>query len=882
MPPTAATKIPALSPTGSDPSKTPAAPPEHTPLMKQFFAAKAEHADVLLFYRMGDFYELFYEDAKKAAKLLDITLTARGQSGGKAIPMAGVPHHSAEGYLAKLVKLGESVAICEQIGDPATSKGPVERQVVRIITPGTVSDEALLDERRDNLLLAISRGRQGYGLAWADLSSGRLRANEVAGEDALEAELARLQPAETLVADEDGWPPAVLESRGLRRRAPWLFDADSGRRQLLQFFGVHDLTAFGIEDKPQAIAAAGALLGYIEETQKQKLPHLRSIALETGDEAIAMNAATRRHLELDTRVDGDLKATLLGVLDSTITPMGGRLLRRWLHRPLRNRRIVGERHHAVQALLDARADESLRETFRGLGDIERILSRVALRSARPRDLSTLRDGLSLLPAVRALLAPLDSPRLQTLHDALGEHDATAHLLRGAVVAQPPLLARDGGVIAEGHDAELDELRQLSTHADQFLVDLEAREREATGIATLKVGYNRIHGYFIELPRVQAEQAPADYIRRQTLKGAERFITPELKAFEDKALSARERALAREKLLYEQLLEALNAVLEPLRDCAAALSELDVLAGFAERAQALDWSRPRMQDAPGIVIERGRHPVVEAVRDEPFEPNDLVLGDERRMLVITGPNMGGKSTYMRQTALIVLLAHIGSFVPAARCELSLVDRIFTRIGSSDDLAGGRSTFMVEMSETANILHNATDKSLVLMDEVGRGTSTFDGLALADAVARQLASSNRSYTLFATHYFELTALAGEPNGSGGSGIANVHLDAVEHGDALVFMHAVKDGPANRSFGLQVAALAGLPKPVLQQARARLAELESQNRDAPSLPMSAPALDAPQQFGLFAPRSAALDALAAIDPDELTPKQALEALYRLKGMG
>ena len=850
---------------------------QHTPLMKQFFAAKAEHPDVLLFFRMGDFYELFYDDARKAARLLDITLTQRGNSAGKPIPMAGVPHHAYEGYLARLVALGESVAICEQIGDPALAKGLVERKVVRIVTPGTVTDEALLDERRDTLLLAISRFKNGYGLAWADLASGRLRANEVDGEDALEAELARLQPAEVLVADEDGWPDAVLESRGLRRRAPWLFDADSGRRQLLQFFGVHDLTAFGIEDKPRAIAAAGALLGYIEETQKQRLPHLRAIALETSDEAVALNAATRRHLELDSRIDGDARATLLGVLDSTITPMGGRLLRRWLNRPLRNRQTVGERHHAVSTLIDARADDLLREAFRGLGDLERILSRVALRSARPRDLSTLRDGLSLLPAVREILSALDSPRLRALHDELGEHDATAHLLRSAIVPQPPLLARDGGVILEGYDFELDELRTLSTNADQFLIDLEAREREATGIANLKVGYNRVHGYYIEISKGQVDKAPVHYTRRQTLTGAERYITEELKGFEDKVLSARERSLAREKLLYDGLLDLLNEELEALRRCAGALSELDVLAGFGERAQALDWTMPRLREEPGIAIERGRHPVVEAVRDAPFEPNDLVFDEATRMYVITGPNMGGKSTFMRQNALIVLLACIGSFVPAASATIGPIDRILTRIGAGDDLARGQSTFMVEMSETAYILHHATEHSLVLMDEIGRGTSTYDGLALADAVARQLAASNRSYTLFATHYFELTALA-EP----GSGIANLHLDAVEHGEALVFMHAVRPGPANRSFGLQVAALAGLPKPALQQARARLAELEAQNRDAPLVPMSAPALDSPQQFGLFSPQSAALDALAAIDPDELTPKQALEALYRLKALG
>lgn len=851
-------------------------PQEHTPLMKQFFAAKAEHPDVLLFFRMGDFYELFFDDARKAARLLDITLTQRGQSAGQPIPMAGVPHHAAEGYLARLVALGESVAICEQIGDPALAKGIVERKVVRIVTPGTVTDEALLNERRDTLLLAIARGKNGYGLAWADLAGGRFLVNEVASEDALEAELARLEPAETLVADEDGWPAFLGDRTGLRRRAPWLFDADSGRRQLLRFFNLHDLTGFGLEDKPLSVAAAAALLGYVEETQKQRLPHLTSIAVESGDGAIAMNAATRRHLELDTRVDGDTRHTLLGVLDSTITPMGGRLLRRWLHRPLRERTPLQLRQQAVATLIESRTSDDLRDRFRALGDLERILSRIALRSARPRDLSTLRDGLGMLPDVREVLAPLDSPRLAELAAELGEHDEHAHLLASAIVPQPPVLARDGGIFAEGYDAELDELRLLSTHADQFLVDLEAREKAATGIATLKVGYNRVHGYYIEISKGQSERAPTHYTRRQTLTGAERYITEELKQFEDKVLSARERALARERLLYEQLLDSLNERLEALRRCAGALSELDVLTCFAERAQTLDWAQPELSDEPGLRIERGRHPVVEAVRSDPFEPNDLVLGEDRRMLVITGPNMGGKSTYMRQNALIVLLAHIGSFVPAARASLGPVDRILTRIGAGDDLARGQSTFMVEMSETSYILHHATNRSLVLMDEIGRGTSTYDGLALAEACARHLAQHNRAYTLFATHYFELTTLA-EP----GSGIANVHLDAVEHGDQLVFMHAVKDGPADRSFGLQVAALAGLPKAVVQQARGRLAELEQQSRDAPAPSMAPAALDAPQQFGLFASSSAALDALASIDPDDLTPKQALEALYRLKAL-
>ncbi|HJS36008.1 MAG TPA: DNA mismatch repair protein MutS, partial [Pseudoxanthomonas sp.] len=581
--------------------------------MKQFFAAKAEYPDLLLLFRMGDFYELFYDDARKAARLLDITLTQRGSSGGAPIPMAGVPVHACEGYLARLVALGESVAICEQIGDPALAKGLVERKVVRVVTPGTVTDEALLNERRDTLLMTVARGRSGYGLAWADLAGGRFMVNEVDSDDALEAELSRLEPAELLVPDEEGWPAFLQQRTGIRRRAPWLFDPDSGRRQLLNFFGLHDLSGFGIDDKPLATGAAGALLGYVEETQKQRLPHLTAIAVESAGDAIAMNAATRRHLELDTRVDGDTRHTLLGVLDSTITPMGGRLLRRWLHRPLRDQRVLGERHQAVATLIEHGTDGELRTGFHALGDVERILTRVALRSARPRDLSTLRDGLALLPDVRSHLVPLDAPRLQALAMELGEHADTASLLLAAIAPQPPLKLTDGGVLADGYDAELDELRQLSTHADQFLVDLEARERESSGIPTLKVGYNRVHGYYIEISKGQAEKAPVHYTRRQTLTGAERYITEELKQFEDKVLSARERALSREKLLYDALLDTLNERLEPLKRCAAALSELDVLAAFAERAQALDWTQPELNDVPGLRIERGRHPVVEAVR-----------------------------------------------------------------------------------------------------------------------------------------------------------------------------------------------------------------------------------------------------------------------------
>jgi DNA mismatch repair protein MutS len=848
--------------------------PEHTPLMKQYFAAKAEHPDELMFFRMGDFYELFYDDARKAAKLLDITLTQRGASAGAPIPMAGVPFHAYEGYLARLVALGESVAICEQIGDPALAKGLVERRVVRIVTPGTVTDEALLDERRDTLLMAIAHGKSGYGLAWADLAGGRFLVNQVADSDALLAELARLEPAELLLPDDDGWPPAIAARGGVRKRAPWLFDADAGRRKLHEFFGVSGLDAFGIAELPLAIGAAGALLGYVEETQKQRLAHLSSIAVETSDDSLAMNAATRRHLELDTRADGRNEHTLLGVLDSTITPMGGRLLRRWLHRPLRARATLAGRHHAVGALLESRVGENLRERFRALGDLERILTRVALRSARPRDLSTLRDGLAMLPAIRAELNALDSPRIAQLLSELGsnaDHASAfcADLLTRAVAPQPALRIADGGVIAEGYDAELDELRMLSTNADGFLVDLEAREKAATGIPTLKVGYNRVHGYYIEISKGQADRAPVHYTRRQTLTGAERYITEELKHFEDKVLSARERSLQRERALYEGLLDALNEYLGPLRRIADALSEIDVLAAFAERAGALDWSAPLLTDAPGIRIERGRHPVVEAVRDEPFEPNDIVLDDARRLLIVTGPNMGGKSTFMRQTALIVLLASIGSYVPAARAEIGPIDRILTRIGAGDDLARGQSTFMVEMSETAYILHHATPHSLVLMDEIGRGTSTYDGLALARACALQLANGNRAMTLFATHYFELTRLAATDNG-----IANVHLDAVEHGDKLVFMHAVKEGPASRSYGLQVAALAGLPRHVIADAGAHLSTLEREERKLP-----APTSDSPQ-LGLFAEApSRALDELDRLDPDALTPREALDALYRLK---
>ena len=848
----------------------------HTPLMRQYFSAKAEYPDVLMFFRMGDFYELFYDDARKAARLLDITLTQRGQSGGSPIPMAGVPYHAAEGYLTRLVALGESVAICEQIGDPALAKGLVERKVVRIITPGTLTDEALLEERREQLLLSIAHGKQGFGLAWADVAAGRFLLGHAADAEQLAAELARLDPAEVLVPDDDTLAGLLAGSKGLRRRPVWYFDPATGTRQLRQFFDVADLSGFGLDETAPAIAlaisAAGALLGYLEETQKQRLPQLDSLQWEDADDAIALNAATRRHLEIDERFDGQLRHTLLGVLDSTCTPMAGRLLRRWLHRPLRDAIAVGARHAAVQDLLDNDRHEPLRERLRGIGDLERILTRVALRSARPRDLSTLRDGLLALPDLQALLQTCDAPRIAALLAKMAAQPGVAAQLQTALLPQPALLLRDGGVFAPGFDAELDELRLLSTDADRFLVELEAREKAATGIATLKVGYNRVHGYYIEISKGQSGKAPVHYARRQTLTGAERFITDELKQFEDKVLSARERALARERFLYEQLLDTLAAHLVQLRGCAQALAELDVLACFAERAAALDWCRPQLRAEDGIRILRGRHPVVEQVREQAFEPNDLVLDGECRMLLVTGPNMGGKSTYMRQNALIILLAYIGSFVPAESAELGPIDRIMTRIGAGDDLARGQSTFMVEMAETSFILRNAGPRSFVLMDEIGRGTSTYDGLALAQACAEALAGHNRAYCLFATHYFELTALPDTQ-----PAVRNVHLDAVEHGERLIFLHAVKDGPANRSFGLQVAALAGIPKPVLARARQALARLE--NKSETPMALDAETLDAPQQLGLFTAGNALADAMDALNPDELTPKQALEALYRLK---
>jgi DNA mismatch repair protein MutS len=839
-------------------------------MMQQFLRIKANHPRDLLFYRMGDFYELFFDDAKRAAELLDITLTARGTSAGEPIPMCGVPYHAAENYLARLVKAGISVAIVEQIGDPATSKGPVDRQVVRVVTPGTLSDEALLDDKVDNLLLAISQHQECYGIAYLDLSTGRFRVLEISGEEALTGELQRLDPAETLY-HESIYHPVITARRGARSQPAWEFDSQSAQRALNTQFQTHDLQGFGCDDLELAIGAAGCLLQYVKDTQRSNLPHIRSIQQENLAESVILDVATRRNLEIDLNMTGGHSNTLLSVMDSCVTAMGSRLLRRWLHRPLTDIQILRQRHGAIHALCENDVYEPVRNALKPVGDMERILTRVALRSARPRDLTRMLSSLQALPEVRAELSRLTAELLCSLSAQTGDYPQMCDLLSSAIIENPPVVIRDGGVIADGYDQELDKLRQISTNAGQFLLDIEQRERQITGISTLKVGYNRVHGYYIEISRAQSDQAPAEYIRRQTLKNAERFITPELKEFEDKALSSKSRALAREKGLYDELLERLNEQLLALQNTAAAVAEIDVLANLAERADNLNLCQPQFCDEQVFEVIAGRHLVVEQVLQEPFIANDTLLNEQRRMLLITGPNMGGKSTYMRQNAVIALLAHIGSYVPASAAKLGPLDRIFTRIGSSDDLAGGRSTFMVEMTETANILHNASPHSLVLMDEVGRGTSTFDGLSLAWAAAVQLARSVKAFTLFSTHYFELTRLPEQcPT------MANVHLDATEHQDHVVFLHNIQEGPANRSFGLQVAKLAGIPAPVLQAAQEKLLELE---RGA-ILEQQANA-DFRAQDDLFsAPQPhPVIDLLKAVNVDDLTPREALDTLYELK---
>ncbi|GLX84459.1 DNA mismatch repair protein MutS [Thalassotalea loyana] len=844
----------------------------HTPMMRQYLTIKAEFPNILLFYRMGDFYELFFDDAKRAADLLDIPLTARGKSGGNAIPMAGVPYHAVENYLARLVQLGESVAICEQVGDPATSKGPVERKVVKVVTPGTVSDEALLTDRQDNLLVSVFEHKSSYGIAYLDISSGRFVVTEPTSLEQLQAELQRLSPAELLYPESFTEYGLIQSYKGIRKRPDWEYDFDTAQSILTKQFGTKDLSGFGISDKHYAICAAGCLFQYVKDTQRTALPHIRSIIAESATTGVVLDAATRRNLELTQNLQGGLENTLASILDTSVTPMGSRLLKRWIHFPLRDLQVLTARQDAVSNILDLELGEVLISSLKPIGDIERIVSRIAMRSARPRDFARLRNALTNLPDIAEDLADVSATHLKAISANVAPQPVLQALLEKAIVDNPPVLIRDGGVIAEGYNDELDELRNLSQGASDYLEQLEVREREATGISTLKVGYNKVHGFYIEISRAASNEVPDHYIRRQTLKNNERFITDELKQHEEKVLTAQSRFLALEKKLYDELFDLILPDLERLQSLASNLAELDVLNTFAQTAERLNYVKPVLSVEPGIAIEGGRHPVVEQMTSEPFIANPVLLNEQRKMLVITGPNMGGKSTYMRQTALIVLMAHIGAYVPAQSAKIGLVDRIFTRIGASDDLASGRSTFMVEMTETANILHNATEKSLVLLDEIGRGTSTYDGLSLAWACAEMLALKLKAFTLFATHYFELTLLSEQiPT------LSNVHLDAVEHGDNIIFMHAIQEGAASKSFGLQVAQLAGVPKAAVSRAKQKLAELETEQHRIhaeghleKSSQVQLPLIDEPH---------VAIQKLAQIDVNNVTPKQALDILYELK---
>jgi len=841
---------------------------EHTPMMQQYLSIKAAHPDVLVFYRMGDFYEFFFDDARRAAELLDISLTKRGSSNGEPIPMAGVPYHAVDGYLARLIRLGESAVICEQIGDPATSRGPVERRVTRIITPGTVIEDELLLEREDNLVAAVCVVADRYGLAWLDVSSGRFYLAEADSTAAVIAQLDRLNPAELLVPESFD-PNALAQlTISVRSRPDWHFDLEHAVATLCDRFGTRDLRGYGCDGSEPGVGAAGCLIKYCETSYCGELPHLRGLAVERPDGTLTLDAATRRNLELTTPLIPQPGApTLVALLDRTSTVMGGRLLRRWLQAPVRDHSELRLRHHAVGELLLSPALDDVRDDLKQVGDIERISTRIAMRTARPRDLSQLRASVAALPGLRARAVTVDSPRLATLVEATGEHAELGHLLKTALVEEPPVLIRDGGVIAAGYSTELDELRRLSDDADQFLIDLELREREHTGLGSLKVGFNRVHGYYIEINRSQSDVVPEDYSRRQTLKSSERFTTPELKAFEGRILSAKDEALRLEKSLYNDLLEELGVAVSALQRTAEAVSELDVMACFAERAEALSLSAPEFTDAPVLRISQGRHPIVEHATNAAFVANDLDLDDTRRMLIVTGPNMGGKSTYMRQTALIVIMAHAGCYVPAESAVIGPIDAVFTRIGASDNVAGGQSTFMVEMTEAANILHNATSSSLVLIDEIGRGTSTYDGVALAFAAAEYLALKNRSFSLFATHYFELTVLAEDI-----PAVANVRLDAIENGDDIVFMHSVKHGPASRSYGLAVARLAGIPPDVVAAARERLAVIEQQS------PAMAPAPESGQMTLFDSDMQRVALRLREVDPDGLSPKAAHDLLYEL----
>lgn len=855
---------------------------QHTPMMTQYLAIKADYPETLVLYRMGDFYELFYEDAQQASQLLDITLTQRGKSNGEPIPMAGVPYHSIDQYLAKLVKLGHSVAIAEQIGDPATSKGPVERKVTRVVTPGTLVEDSLLNERQDNCLVALYSENGQFGIAALELSLGHFVAQQVASQDQLLAELKRINPAEILLPEETDLDLGDNNAASFNHIPNWYFNQDVATNLLCKQFATKDLTAFGCNDFPLAVSCAGALLQYARDMQYETLPHITGLSVQQRNEFLIIDAASRQNLEIEKNLAGGTDFTLVSLLDRCANPMGARLLRRWLHGPISDLNEISERQLSISELIDRIDHVKLHTLLRQCGDIERILTRIALYSARPRDLIRLRQALHCLPDVQQILHASNTKSLQTIQAVCGPFSDQATLLDTAILDEPAVLIRDGGVIRDGYDAKFDELQSLSKNSGEYLINLEQREREQTGIPTLKVKYNRVHGFYIEVGKAQVFDVPKHYIRRQTLKNAERYITEELKEHEDKVLSAREKALVREKALYQQVLEQLQPHIRALSQMAQGLARLDVLCNFAERAVTLDFACPTLVAEPGIEIIGGRHPVVEANQRDAFIANDLVLDNNLKMRVITGPNMGGKSTYMRQNALIVLLAHTGSFVPAKSAQIGPIDRIFTRIGAADDLAGGRSTFMVEMTEMANILRNATPKSLVLVDEIGRGTSTYDGLSLAWACALDLAQRLKAYSLFATHYFEITELAQQLNS-----IENVHLDAIEHDNDVAFMYQVKPGPANQSYGIQVARLAGLPNAVLVEAREKLEDLERYQEATTGTSFQKSLFDAEHQpnnqpqdtLNLCAIESKLMRVISKIKPDDLSPRQALEQLYQLK---
>ncbi|WP_156189187.1 DNA mismatch repair protein MutS [Acinetobacter indicus] len=860
----------------------------HTPMMQQYLKVKMQHPHSLMFYRMGDFYELFFDDAHKAAKLLGITLTHRGKANGQPIPMAGVPYHSAEGYLARLVKKGETVVICEQIGE-VTGKGPVERGVVRIITPGTLTDDALLNSYQSSNLVALCLQQNQIGIALLDLSAGIFKVQQQEYQpEQLAIELSRLMPSE-IVVDEDIVDPNIIESVKKQLDCPVTkrpnvdFNLNNAQKTLCDQLGVATLSGFGIDHLPLAKAAAAALIHYAKETQRTALPHIRSIQLEQSSDFIALDPVTRRNLELIEPLF-EHGTSLFQLINDCQTAMGGRLLSRTLMQPLRDTALLDARLDATEAILTGYHDAPIRLVLKEISDIERVLSRVALGSARPRDLVQLRQACAQIPYLRHAVQPIvsagQSKYLQQLNEELGDFQGLYQRLMAAIVEQPPVLLRDGNVIAEGFDSELDELRQIRDHAGQFLIDLEIQERERTGINTLKIGYNRVSGYYIELSRAQAEQAPEHYIRRQTLKNAERYITPELKSFEDKVLSSESRALAREKMLFEMLLDELRQDIGKLQMMSSAIAQIDVLANFAHQARLKNWTRPEFSLEIGVKIVAGRHPVVEALSKTAFTPNNTTLDFNHRMAIITGPNMGGKSTFMRQTALIALLGYCGSYVPAEAAVLGPIDRIFTRIGSADDLSTGKSTFMVEMTETSQILHHATNQSLVLMDEVGRGTSTYDGLSLAWACVLDLTKRIKCLCLFATHYFELTELGKE------SGIDNYHVTAKELNGNLILLHKVQQGPASQSHGLQVAKLAGIPANVIKEAQNRLKILEKQSHQSVQKSVQHDLFSEPvveteviERIVEVEKPSPALEALRQLDVDNLTPRQALEQLYALK---